>query len=203
MSGKLIVLEGIDGSGKGTQLEMLHARLISAGYNVWLTHEPADNKIGRLIRESLKDSSQFDEATIALLFAADRLEHIREMQSHIAADDIVLCDRYVLSSLAYNSQSLTLEWILALNQEADKRLHPDLTLYFDLDAQTAMARIGARGDSRERYETQRQLYQVRDMYRMLADVRHADNVVTIDASQAPDQVFQNTWQAVQSLLNKR
>lgn len=200
MSGRLIVLEGIDGSGKGTQLERLADKLEAAGQRVFLTREPSDSAIGRLIREGLSGAACFDEATIALLFAADRLEHIREIKEHLAAGEIVLCDRYVLSSLAYNSQTLTLEWILQLNSEADKRLHPDLTLYFDLDANTAMARIDARGDAHERYETQRQLYQVREMYRMLAEVRLDDNVVTIDASQAPDTVTEDAWQAVQKIL---
>lgn len=199
MSGKLIVLEGIDGSGKGTQIARLTDRLEASGHKVLVTREPSAGPIGTLIRQALADASQFDEATMALLFAADRLEHIREMKAHLAAGEIVLCDRYVLSSLAYNSQTLTLEWILALNQEADKRLHPDLTLYFDLSEQIALARIGARGSDRERYETQRQLYQVREMYRMLADVRLDDNVVTIDASQTPEAIAEDVWQAVQPL----
>ena len=199
MSGKLIVLEGIDGSGKGTQIARLTDRLEASGHKVLVTREPSAGPIGTLIRQALADASQFDEATMALLFAADRLEHIREMKAHLAAGEIVLCDRYVLSSLAYNSQTLPLEWILALNQEADKRLHPDLTLYFDLSEQIALARIGARGSDRERYETQRQLYQVREMYRMLADVRLDDNVVTIDASQTPEAIAEDVWRAVQPL----
>ena len=200
MSGRFIVLEGIDGSGKGTQIGLLTDRLEAAGHKVLVTREPSAGPIGTLIRQALADASQFDEATMALLFAADRLEHIREMKAHLAAGEIVLCDRYVLSSLAYNSQTLTLEWILALNQEADKRLHPDLTLYFDLSEQTALARIGARSGDRERYETQRQLYQVREMYRMLADVRLDDNVTPIDASQTPDAIADDVWQAVAPLL---
>lgn len=200
MSGKLIVLEGIDGSGKGTQIARLTDRLEASGHKVLVTREPSAGPIGTLIRQALADASQFDEATMALLFAADRLEHIREMKAHLAAGEIVLCDRYVLSSLAYNSQTLTLEWILALNQEADKRLHPDLTLYFDLSEQIALARIGARGSDRERYETQRQLYQVREMYRMLADVRLDDNVVTINASQTPEAIAEDVWRAVAPLI---
>lgn len=138
MSGRFIVLEGIDGSGKGTQLEMLKARLEQAGHSVWVTREPSESKIGKLIREGLGDATKMDEATIALLFAADRLHHIHEIKAHLEKDDIVLCDRYVLSSLAYNSQTLTLEWILSINKHADSRLHPDLTLLFDLSAQDAM-----------------------------------------------------------------
>lgn len=200
MSGRFIVLEGIDGSGKGTQLPLLADKLTATGHRVWLTREPTDGAIGHLIREGLGDAARLDEATMALLFAADRLTHIAEIKAHLAAGEIVLCDRYVLSSLAYNSQALTLEWVLSLNAEADKRLHPDLTLYFDLSAQEAMPRIDARGNDRERYETQRQLYQVRDMYRMLAEVRLDDNVVTVDAAASPEHVAENVWQAVQTIL---
>lgn len=200
MSGRLIVLEGIDGSGKGTQLALLAEQLKASGHTVWLTREPSDGAIGRLIREGLAGSADFDEATMALLFAADRLVHIEEIKRHLAADEIVLCDRYVLSSLAYNSQTLTLEWILSINEQADKRLHPDLTLYFDLNEQIAMSRIDARGDVHERYETHRQLYRVREMYRMLAEIRLADNVVTIDAKETPEVIAESVWQTVKEIL---
>lgn len=200
MSGRFIVLEGIDGSGKGTQLEMLKARLEQAGHSVWVTREPSESKIGKLIREGLGDATKMDEATIALLFAADRLHHIHEIKAHLEKDDIVLCDRYVLSSLAYNSQTLTLEWILSINKHADSRLHPNLTLLFDLSAQDAMHRIDVRGDNKERYESQKQLLQVRDMYLMLAEVRHDDNVTVIDAAQAPNMVHEAAWQAIETIL---
>lgn len=200
MSGRFIVLEGIDGSGKGTQLDMLKARLQATGHSVWVTREPSESKIGKLIREGLGDATKMDEATIALLFAADRLHHIHEIKAHLEKGDIVLCDRYVLSSLAYNSQTLTLEWILDINKHADNRLHPDLTLLFDLSAQDAMHRIEVRGDSKERYESQKQLLQIRDMYLMLADVRHADKVTVIDAAQAPNAVHEAAWQAIETVL---
>lgn len=200
MSGRFIVLEGIDGSGKGTQLEMLKVRFEQAGHSVWVTREPSESKIGKLIREGLGDATKMDEATIALLFAADRLHHIHEIKTHLEKDDIVLCDRYVLSSLAYNSQTLTLEWILDINKHADSRLHPDLTLLFDLSAQDAMHRIDVRGDNKERYESQKQLLQVRDMYLMLAEVRHDDNVTVIDAAQAPNMVHEAAWQAIETIL---
>ena len=200
MSGRFIVLEGIDGSGKGTQLELLKARLEEAGHRVWVTREPSESKIGRLIREGLGDATKMDEATIALLFAADRLHHIHEMKAHLDQGEIVLCDRYVLSSLAYNSQALTLEWILDINKHADSRLHPDLTLLFDLSAQDAMHRIDVRGDSKERYESQKQLLQIRDMYLMLAQVRHDDKVTVIDAAQAPNAVHEAVWQAVETVV---
>ena len=91
MSGRFIVLEGIDGSGKGTQLALLAERLTNAGHSVWLTREPTDGAIGRLIREGLGDAARFDEATIALLFAADRLAHIAEIRRVLQAarDDAV------------------------------------------------------------------------------------------------------------------
>lgn len=200
MSGRFIVLEGIDGSGKGTQLELLREALEARGHKVWLTREPSESPIGRMIRQGLTGGERFDEATMALLFAADRLVHIDEVRVHLDQGDIVLCDRYILSSLAYNSQSLSLEWILSLNKEADKRLHPDLTLLFDLSSQEAMHRIDLRGEQTERYETQSQLYQVGEMYRMLADVRLDDNVTRIDAARTPDEVHQGVMKIVANIL---
>ena len=197
--GRFIVFEGIDGSGKGTQLDLLAQALRQEGAGIWLTHEPSDGPIGRLIRQGLADAAKMDEATIALLFAADRLDHIEEIRAHLAVGDTVLCDRYILSSLAYNSQKLTLEWILSLNREADARLHPDLTLLFDLSEKEALRRIEARHQAIERYETLNQLYQVRQMYRMLAQVRQEDNVTVIDASRDRKTVAEDVHRAVKNL----
>lgn len=197
--GHFIVFEGIDGSGKGTQQTLLAQHLRQKGVSVWCTREPSDGTIGRLIRQGLKDTAIMDEATIALLFAADRLSHIEEIRNHLAVGDTVLCDRYVLSSLAYNSQKLSLEWILSLNQQADARLHPDLTLLFDLSEKVALSRIEARNDEKERYETLNQLYQVRQMYRMLAQVRQDDNVTVIDAGRTIEAVAEDVLKSVQNL----
>lgn len=200
MSGIFIVFEGIDGSGKGTQLRRLKERLEKGGKNVFVTREPSDGTIGTTIRRALQADSHFDEATMALLFAADRLDHLHTIQAHLAKGDIVLCDRYLLSSLAYNSQQLTLEWILSLNKEAEERLQPTLTLLYDLTEQEAMARIEERGEKSERYETLHQLYQVRQMYLMLAEVRTNDTIAIINANQKEEQVHTDTWQAIQSYL---
>lgn len=199
MSGRFIVFEGIDGSGKSTQLARLADRLTAEGHIVWTTREPSNGDIGHLIRLGLTGKSKLDEATIALLFAADRLSHIEEIRAHLAVGELVLCDRYILSSLAYNSQRLTLEWILSLNREADARLHPDLTLLLDLSEQEALHRIEVRSDVVERYETLSQLYQVRQMYRMLADVRPEDNVTIIDASQNINTIAEAVYKATAEL----
>ncbi len=200
MSGTLIVFEGIDGSGKSTQLLHLKDHLEATGKKVFVTREPSDGPIGSMVRKALLTDTSFDEATLTLLFAADRLDHIKTIEAHLAQGEIVLCDRYLLSSLAYNSQHLTLEWVLNLNKEADARLHPTVTLLYDLPEQEAMARIEQRGEIAERYETLHQLYQIRQLYLMLAQVRTDDNVIVINANQNEDAVYAETWEVLQDYL---
>lgn len=200
MSGALIVFEGIDGSGKSTQLLHLKDHLEATGKKVFVTREPSDGPIGSMVRKALLTDTSFDEATLALLFAADRLDHIKTIEAHLAQGEIVLCDRYLLSSLAYNSQHLTLEWVLNLNKEADARLHPTVTLLYDLPEQEAMARIEQRGEVAERYETLHQLYQIRQIYLMLAQVRTDDNVIVIGANQNEDAIHAETWEVLQDYL---
>ena len=122
--------EGIDGAGKSLQLEHCAKVLQEMGVSVVTTCQPSHLAIGKLIREALANQLDFDEATLALLFAADRLEHLKEIESHLR-DSLVLTDRYLLSSLAYNASILDKTWIETINRYAT--LKPRQTFLFDLD----------------------------------------------------------------------
>ncbi len=158
MRGKFIVLEGIDGSGTTTQSELLVSALRQDGIKASRTREPSDGPVGLLIRqvltgkivlprganESVEMDSRSGWSTMALLFAADRMDHVgREIEPALARGEWVISDRYVGSSLAY--QSLTapgevveaLGWIANLNRFAAK---PDLTVVLDVPADAAEAR---------------------------------------------------------------
>ncbi|HSS39071.1 MAG TPA: dTMP kinase, partial [Polyangia bacterium] len=151
-----IVLEGIDGSGTTTQLDRLGRHLSARGRRVHPTREPSQGPLGRLLREillgghRLPDGGAVDGLAMALLFAADRRDHLtREIEPALAAGMDVISDRYVLSSLAYQAQEADRAWVAGLAR--DLRV-PDLTILLDVPVAVAAARRRAAGRSDERYD---------------------------------------------------
>ena len=171
--GKFIVLEGIDGSGTTTHAELLGKWLEVEGCSVVVTEEPSMGKIGSIIREKLKekDSSPMLDA---LLFAADRLDHWETLiKPSLEANKIVISDRYVESSLIYQTVTgLELEWVAEINKYAQK---PDLTIILDIDPEVGLERKATLGD---KYENAEFLYWVRDGYLTRADHKHYPVVST-------------------------
>src|SRR4030042_2031697 len=130
LKGIFIVIEGLDGSGKTTQIHLL-AQKLSKNYPVNLTAEPSRGKIGTFIRQCcLYEDRRLPTEAEALLFAADRIEHLQnEIKPALDEGKIVVCDRYTYSSLAYQERAgLSLDWIQTLNKYA---LKPDLALFID------------------------------------------------------------------------
>ncbi len=165
--GKFIVFEGTDGCGKSTQMNMLAKYLAGKGVECYSTHEPTDSPFGAQLRACMSGRLDADERAIAALFAADRLDHITNsvngIQGKLDAGITVLCDRYYLSSFAYNSGAAPLEWVIGLNSLAMELLPPDLTLFIDVPIEETMRRIGRRGE-RERYETRERQTEIRKKY---------------------------------------
>lgn len=149
--GFFIVLEGIDGAGSTTHSRLLAEWLRGRGYDVTLTKEPrSDGKIGKLIREYLqmpKSSPIID----ALLFAADRAEHLDEViKPDLAKGKVVISDRYLESSIAYQGASgVDIEWIQTINREA---ISPDLTIVLKVDPTLSLSR--KRFVRKEKFETE-------------------------------------------------
>ncbi|MCG8553602.1 MAG: dTMP kinase, partial [Desulfobacterales bacterium] len=118
--GSFVVFEGIDGSGKTTQVQLLCKRLASTGAQFFATCEPTDGPVGRLIRRMLSGDLHADQRTIASLFAADRTEHLMDPETGIRqmVDNgvTVVCDRYYFSSYAYHSQYMDMEWVIQANR---------------------------------------------------------------------------------------
>ncbi len=150
--GRFIALEGIDGSGTTSQRGALAAALEARGHSVLQTCEPSEGSIGRMVRSRLaSNATPLDRRALALMFAADRLDHVAtEIEPALAAGRIVLTDRYVLSSWAYQSLDCPLSWVQTLNEHAP---WPDLTLVLDVPADVAMQRVAARRGTPEIYET--------------------------------------------------
>jgi dTMP kinase len=198
----LIVLEGIDGSGTTTQLGLLERHLQGRGRRVHATREPSTGPIGRLLREILLGGHRsptgepVDGLAMALLFAADRRDHLtREISPALAAGADVISDRYLLSSLAYQAQEAERDWVAGLAR--DVRV-PDLTLLLDLPVEVAAARRRAAGRPDERYDADSVQARVAARYRELCagDPR----AVILDAAPSVAEVAATIAAAVDRLL---
>jgi dTMP kinase len=197
-----IVLEGIDGSGTTTQLDRLADHLVVRGRRAHATREPSTGPVGRLLREillgghRLPDGAPADGRAMALLFAADRRDHLRrEIEPALAAGTDVVCDRYLLSSLAYQGEEAEREWVAELAREVRP---PDLTLLLDLPVAVAAARRRAAGRAEERYDADAVQERVAASYRAL--VTGDPRAITIDASASIDDVTHAIVAALERLL---
>lgn len=216
MQGRLIVFEGGEGAGKTTQLQRSHQWLIESGWvaqlqaaghirQVVLTRQPGGTEAGQRIRQILLEQShQADlcDRTELLLYAADRAQHVETcLRPQLAAGDLILCDRYTDSTIAYQGygRGLDLTLIEQLNQIATNGLHSDLTLWLDLDVETGLARTQQRGTIDRIEQANRTFHeQVRQGFTTLAN-NFPDRIVAIDASQPEDLVAHQ----IQATLEKR
>jgi dTMP kinase len=198
---RFIVLEGGDGAGTTTQLNIIDSALGRAGVAHWTTSEPTDREEGRLIRSILSGSLARDPRTFARLFAADRSEHLYGkggILERLAGGEAVVCDRYVLSSLAYQGADCGPELPWTLNSEFPL---PCLLLYFDVSPEQSLARIRGR-ESRDIYEVLHFQELVRSAYEaaLLKLSSTSMRIVRVDASLPLDRVSGRVLEAVGGAL---
>lgn len=167
-NGKFIVFEGIDGSGKSTQIKQISKRLKAIDYKVYSTFEPTDGPIGSLIRQMLSGKIPTDQRTIASLFAADRTDHlvnkVSGIRHKIDQGEIILCDRYYFSSYAYHAQYIDMEWVIHANSLNAEILRPDVTIFIDVDPDICLERIKNSRSNFEMYEKLDVMKKVRANY---------------------------------------
>ena len=155
--GIFICIEGLDGSGKTTQAKILAKKINNAIY----TTEPSKGLIGNYIRKSyLYSKKRLSPFVEALLFAADRIEHLEsEIIPALNEGTTIICDRYVFSSLAYQGASgISLDWIETINKAI---LYPDLAIFIDVEPEKSMCRLNSKKSLMENLQTQ---IKVRDIY---------------------------------------
>lgn len=186
MLGRFIVVEGLEGAGTTTQVERLVARLGAVGAAL-ATREPTDGPIGRLIRTVLGGAPEPDWRALPWLFAADRADHLaRKIEPALARGVDVVSDRYYHSSLAYQSLTLPLAEVAALNRFRA----PDLTIFVDVSVDTALSRIRARGAALEIFETRERLERIAaayvDVLRLLA--ARGERIVTVSGEGSIDDI---------------
>ena len=191
--GIFIVIEGLDGSGKTTQANIL-AKKLSEKYKVLCTAEPSQGKIGSFIRDScLYEQKRMHIEAEALLFAADRIEHMEnEIEPALEQDKIVICDRYIYSSLAYQgSTGLSLDWIKTINARA---LQPDFSIFIDVFPARVLERLQRKKSVMETLETQQK---VREIYIKFVE---KNELILINGDKPKGLVADELYSKVLSLL---
>lgn len=202
--GRFIVFEGIDGSGKSTQVELLAERLRSQDHTVYLTRQPSDRTIGKLLRSILTGKERTDERAIAALFLADRIDHITAVEdgliTRLERGETVICDRYYFSSLAYNSLKIPMDWVLTLHQPVFELLRPDLTLFLDLPVEESLRRIRENRADTEHYEKLDTLIQVRENYMTAFRRREVqENIQVVNAHRTVEEIAADIREIVDEL----
>ena len=197
----LITLEGVEGSGKSTLIQYLKEFIEGIGKKVIVTREPGGIEISEQIRSVILDTenTKMDGRTEALLYAAARRQHLVErIIPALNEGNVVLCDRFIDSSLAYQgyARGLGIDEVLSINEFAIGSFMPNLTLYLDLDPQIGLSRIRKnKGREVNRLDLEEISFhlKVRDGYEEVIK-RFPDRIVRVDANQELDKVFLDTKQ---------
>jgi dTMP kinase len=206
--GRFVVLEGLDGAGTTTQAALLAEGLRRAGHLVVLTREPSGGPVGALLRQELggrlrrAGKPSLSNVALALLFAADRLDHLAStVETGLARGAVVVSDRYVLSSFAYQGRELGQRWVEMLNGHARP---PDLTLFLEVRPRVAATRRRLRGGRKERFEDARTQAAVARAYKV-AIGRHArtQHVHLIDGELGVEAVAVQVQGAVAQMLGRQ
>jgi dTMP kinase len=208
-NGHFIVFEGIDGSGTTTQIERYAAHLKSKQRQVFVTRQPSHGPIGALLRQGLTGrvdlGREYQAHTMALLFAADRLDHLAtKIESNLRDGAVVLCDRYDLSSLVYQSATASdgagdsVAWIRELNRHARR---PDATIVIDVSPDVADGRRRTRAQAAELYEVVELQRRLAALYADAESLVVADRVIHIAGDESVDDVAQRIIQQLDPIID--
>ncbi|MFJ7512955.1 dTMP kinase [Peribacillus simplex] len=207
--GIFITMEGPEGAGKTTITQMLGKALQQEGYQVLLTREPGGVPISEQIREVIlnKDNTAMDSRTEALLYAAARRQHLVEVvMPELERGGIVLCDRFIDSSLAYqgHARGLDIEEVYNINKFAIGDMMPDATIFFDIDPEEGLRRIQSNGER----EVNRLDLEALDFHKKVCEGyqfiinRWKDRFIIVDAGRTIDEVLEETKASLLNFLAK-
>ena len=196
-----IAFEGIDGSGKSTQVKLLKEKLEAAGHKVYVTCEPTDSPPGKMIRDMFNHRIDSDHRTIAALFVADRLNHILNkkdgMLKMLSEGYTVITDRYYFSSYAYQSPHIDQDWVIQANSLSAGLLRPDLNIYIDISPEISIERLNKGRTSIELYETLENLTLVRNKYFEIIELlKNEEKVLVANGDQAPHAIADDIWRNI-------
>ncbi len=192
--GRFIVFEGLDGSGKSTQILAVAKELRRRGEKVWLTAEPTASPTGSYIRTILAESLEKDMYLQGALFLADRIEHNTDPEDgilkHLKDGETVICDRYYYSSFAYQGTGSDLNWLMQMNLSCSQIAKPDLCIFLDVDPLTCKNRIDRDREKAELYEHDIMLMEkIRNKFFHVFDcLKDKENIVVVDANMEMNEV---------------
>lgn len=204
-----ITFEGGEGAGKSTAIKRIVEKLTSEGYEIVLTREPGGTPIAEEIRNVILDkkNTAMDPRTEALLYAASRRQHLVEkVIPALKEGKLVLCDRFLDSSLAYQggARGIGIDTVYNMNLFATEGMLPDLTILFDIKPEDGLARIAANSQREvNRLDVEKLTFhnKVRDSFHELAK-KFPERFVIVDASKGPDEVFADAYKAIEDRLKK-
>ncbi len=195
-SGKFIVIEGLDGSGKSSQVELLVSYLKESGKEVVITKEPTmDSEAGKKIKQALKKKIVIESLELQKLYVQDRHEHLEnKVIPALKEGKYVVSSRYAFSTFAYGySDGLNVEELIQLNQNF---LLPDLTIVVDVLPENCIRRIEGRGEAKEHFEQLDKLTKVNEIYKKLPEM--FENAVIVNGEKPINEVFEE----IKSIVNK-
>lgn len=204
--GKFIVIEGLDGCGKSTQIRLIKEKLEKDGKSVYLTAEPTDFETGAYLRRILSNSENKDMYLQGALFLADRLEHITHPEFGINKylDDgyTVLCDRYYFSSFAYQGTASDVDWVMDINLKCDRMLKPDLCIFLDVNPDTCKKRIDEVREKPELYEKDvEKMRSIRNNFISVLDkLSGTHNIAIIDANASIEEIFAKACAEIDNII---
>ncbi len=205
MKGLFISFEGIDGSGKSTIIQEVHKHFENKKLDLILTREPGGNKIAEKIRDLILDVEHdtMDDRTEALLYAASRRQHLVEkILPALESGKMVLCDRFVDSSIAYQGygREIGAEAVRDINLFAIDQHMPDMTFFLDVDIQTGLSRMNTR-DELDRLETAGDAFfqRVYDGYQMI--IKDNPRIIVVDGTQSIKEVSDEIIKHIESRMN--
>ncbi|MDN5276038.1 MAG: dTMP kinase [Clostridiales bacterium] len=207
MAGIFITFEGPDGAGKTTQVKLLERHLRQKGYDVLVTREPGGTPVGEEIRKILLNRSykDMDAVTEMYLYAASRAQHVRRViKPALDEGKIVLCDRFVDSSIAYQGfgRGLGMDVVESVNRYALGGIVPDLTLFLNVQPNDALTRGRIRSKELDRLESEELEFHRRVYQGFLAlQKKYPERIKEVDASRSVDEVFHQVWRLVEHLLS--
>ncbi|RGI84640.1 dTMP kinase [Dorea formicigenerans] len=201
--GKFIAFEGIDGSGKSTQIRLLANKLKEIGVYCYTTMEPTDSPIGSLIHQIMTGRIKTDNKVIAGLFVADRLDHllndVNGVLSKIMEGTTVITDRYYFSSYAYHSVDMPMDWVIQANAQSKELLQPTVTIFIDVNPDNAVERIAKNRFHQELFEKKSRLIKVREKYlEAFEKLKDEENIVIIDGNRSQEEIAEEIWDKVKS-----
>lgn len=188
--GKFIVFEGLDGAGTTTQMKILGEKFSQSGKKVFITHEPTDNPIGKLVRSALRHSFSTTSEALALLYASDRDDHLYNSDygivKHLEDGEYVISDRYFYSSISYQGVDTDKSFLKAINS---RFRDADYIIFVDTPVEECMSRIEKRGEEKELFEKEEYLKKVRENYLSLfSSLPSTVTLITIDGRLSIEEI---------------